>query len=215
MAQTLFIYPKKMKMKYLFLLLSFSVLTLQASTTMAETAWKLEKDKEGIKIWNRKNEGSSIKEFKVTTILNTTPEKLLAFLKNTSLYEKWMYKVDQGSVKVIKKVNENDFYTYMTISAPFVKTRESISHMVFMPADNKGIILINLEGAASLIPKNDKYVRIPKVKAHFKIVPLGNGKVELTHQAYAEPGGSIPDALANISSVDCPYYMFSKIKSLL
>lgn len=215
MAQTLFIYNQKNSMKSLFILLTSCLFLLQTSTALAETAWKLEKDKEGIKIWNRKNDGSSIKEFKVTTILNSTPEKVLAFLKNIALYEKWMYKVDEGSVKVLKKVNDNDYYTYMTISAPFVKTRESISHMVFQPADSKGVIMINLDGAASLLPKNDKYVRIPRFKAYFRIVPLGNGKVELTHQAYGEPGGSVPDALANMTSVDCPYYMFSKIKSLL
>lgn len=199
-------------MKSFFLLISTVLLV---NFSYAEEAWKLEKDKDGIKIWNRKTPNSSLKEFKVSTILQISPEKLLTFLKNTTLYEKWMYKVDAGSVKVIKKNNENDYYTYMTISAPLIKTRETITHMVFNTADNKGVILVNLDGTPDLLPKNDKYVRIPKMKAYFKITPLGNGKVELTHQAYGSPGGAVPDVLANLSSVDCPFYMFTKIKSLL
>lgn len=193
----------------------FSLSALSFSYASAEEPWKLEKDKDGIKIWNRKTPNSSLKEYKASVVLQITPEKLIAFLKNTSKYEQWMYKVDAGSVKVLKKNNDNDFYTYMIISAPLIKSRETITHMTFSPADSKGIIMVNLDGAPDLIPKNDKYVRIPKSKGYFKIVPLGNGKVELIHQAYGSPGGAVPDALANLSSVDCPYYMFSRIKALV
>ena len=196
-----------------FLLIISTLLLVNFS--YSEEAWKLEKDKDGIKIWNRKTPNSSLKEYKASVILQITPEKLIAFLKNTSQYDKWMYKVDAGSVKVLKKANENDYYTYMTISAPLIKSRETITHMVFNTADSKGAILITLDGAPDLIPKNEKYVRITKTKGYFKITPLGNGKVEFTHQAYGSPGGGIPDALANLSSVDCPFYMLTKIKSLL
>ena len=197
----------------LFILLSLFSLSISFAT--AEEPWKLEKDKDGIKVWNRRTPNSSLKEYKASIVLTITPEKLISFLKNIDQYEKWMYKVDAGSVKVLKKNNDNDFYTYMTISAPLIKSRETITHMTFNPPDSKGVIWVNLDGAPDLIPKNDKYVRIPKSKGYFKIVPLGNGKVELIHQAYGSPGGGIPDALANLSSVDCPFYMLSKLKSLL
>ncbi|MCC6515258.1 MAG: hypothetical protein IT275_02785 [Chitinophagales bacterium] len=190
-------------------------LTLLATSTFAQENWKLEKDKNGIKVWNRKVAGTAIKEFKVSTIINTSTEKMLAFLKNTAKYDQWMYKVDEGSVKVLKRVSDNDYYTYMTISAPFIKTRETITHMTFNSQDAKGAILINLDAAPNLLPLNDKYVRIPKMKAYFKIVPLGNGQIELIHQALGSSGGSIPEALINLTSVDCPFYMFTKIKSMI
>ncbi|HMW12881.1 MAG TPA: hypothetical protein PKE09_06895 [Chitinophagales bacterium] len=197
---------------YVFLLLSLTLLT---TSTFAQENWKLEKDKNGIKVWNRKVAGTAIKEFKVSTIINTSTEKMLAFLKNTAKYDQWMYKVDEGSVKVLKRVSDNDYYTYMTISAPFIKTRETITHMTFNSQDAKGAILINLEAAPNLLPLNDKYVRIPKMKAYFKIVPLGNGQIELIHQALGSSGGNIPEALINLTSVDCPFYMFTKIKSMI
>ncbi|HQV79138.1 MAG TPA: hypothetical protein PLJ42_10780 [Chitinophagales bacterium] len=196
---------------YLITLLSFLFINL----SFAQNTWQLEKNKEGIKIWNRKSDGSILKEFKVSMILNTTPETIVTFLKKTTQYDQWMYKVNKGSVKVIKRNNENDYYTYMTISAPFIKTREAITHMTFQPADNNGVILITLEGTPNLLPKNDNFVRINKMQAYFKIIPLSNGKVELVHQALSSPGGNIPDALVNMSSVDCPYSMFTKIRELL
>ena len=201
-------------MKNIFLLL-ISITFLNSSLTHAEEAWKLEKDKDGIKVWNRKTPSSSLKEYKATVILNSTVDKLITFIKNVSLYDKWMYKTDEGSPKIIKKVTDNDYYTYMTISAPLIKSRESITHMVIYPKDSKGAVLVTLDSAPDLLPKNDKYVRILKSKGYFKITPLSNDKVEFTHQAYGSPGGGIPDVLVNLSSVDCPFYMLSKIKSLL
>ena len=196
------------------LLFFFCLLMVYTQHSFADEPWTLEKNKDGIMIWNRKTANSNLKEFKVSTILQTTPEKMLSFLKNTSNYDKWMYKIDAGSVKVIKRNNDNDYFTYMTVSAPFIKSREAITHMIFNAQNNKGEILITLDGTPDLLPKNDKYVRIPMMKAYFKIIPLGEGKIELVHQALSAPGGSIPDALANLTSVDCPYSMFSKIKQL-
>lgn len=201
-------------MKNIYFML-FAATMMLSLNSIADEGWKLEKDKNGIKIWNRKSPGSNLKEFKVSTILEISPEKLVAFLKNTSIYDKWMYKIDAGSVKVVKRNNDNDYFTYMTVTAPFIKTREAITHMTFYPKDSNGNILITLDGAPNLLPLDDKYVRIPMMKAYFKIVPLGDGRVELIHQALSAPGGAIPDALANLTAVDCPYYMFTKIKSML
>jgi hypothetical protein len=85
----------------LFILLSLFSLSISFAT--AEEPWKLEKDKDGIKVWNRRTPNSSLKEYKASIVLTITPEKLISFLKNIAQYEKWMYKVDAGSVKVLKK----------------------------------------------------------------------------------------------------------------
>ena len=157
----------------------------------------------------------NFKEFKGTTILYITTENLIAFIKNYKLFDKWMYKVNEGSVRLVKKITDNDYYVLMTMSAPFIKSRESITHFRFNAPDNKGAILINLDAAPNLLPLNDNYIRIPRMEAFFKLVPLGNGKIEFTHFASSSPGGSIPDAIANWGAVDAPYYMLEKLKELL
>jgi hypothetical protein len=197
------------------LLTLVSLLSFFYSIASAEESWKLEKNKDGIKVWTRKTPNSALKEYKVSTVLNTTPEKLVSFFKNVKDFDKWNFKAEEGSTKIIKKVSDNDFYTYMVIAAPLIKKREAISHMVFKEPDANGVILINFEGAPNVIPPNQNYIRIPSMKAYFKIVPLGNGKVELIHQAISSPGGTIPDVLVNMGAVDAPFYMFSKIKELL
>ncbi|MDB5227698.1 MAG: hypothetical protein JWN78_1891 [Bacteroidota bacterium] len=181
----------------------------------AESNWKLEKDKDGIKVWTRKPANATLKEYKATTIIETTTSKLISFFKNYTLFDKWMYKVDEGSVKLVKKNDDNDYYILMTMSAPFIKSRESITHFVFNKPDPKGIIVVNLDAAPDLLPLNDKYIRIPRMKAYWKFVPLPNGKVEVTHQALSSTGGSLPEAIANLGIVDAPYSMLEKLKELI
>lgn len=196
------------------ILFAFLCLTMSYST-LAEENWKLEKDKDGIKIWNRKLPNSGLKEYKGITVIQTTVDKLVAFFKNFKMYEKWMYKMDAGSGKLLKKVSDNEFYYRITMSAPLIKSRESITHFTINPPDAKGAVLINLETAPDLIPLNDNYVRVPKMKGYWKFVPLDNGKVEVTHQAPIVAGGSIPDAFANLGAIDAPFAMLSNLKLYL
>ena len=63
--------------------------------------------------------------------------------------------------------------------------------MIFNPQNSKGEILITLDGTP-VYCKNDKYVRIPMMKAYFKIIPLWEGKIELVHQALSAREGLFP-----------------------
>jgi hypothetical protein len=197
------------------LLLPILLLYFISNSIASAETWKLEKDKDGIKVWTRKPENSTLKEYKASIVLETTVADLVKFFKNFQLFDQWMYKVDQGSVKMVKKNNDNDYYIVMTMSAPLIKSRESITHFVFNPPDSKGVVLVNLDAAPTLLPPNDKYVRIPRMKAYWKFVPMGNGKVEITHQALSSTGGSLPESIANLGIVDAPFSMLERLKQII
>jgi hypothetical protein len=75
-------------------------------------------------------------------------------------------------------------------------------------------VLINQEAAPNLLPANDNYVRIQKMKAYWKFTPLPNGKVEVTHQASSSVGGNIPDTFVNMAIADAPFSMLTKLMEL-
>lgn len=198
-------------MKYSFLYL----LLFLAFAAKAEDNWTLEKDKEGIKVWNRPMPDSKLKEYKATMLLNnTTVDKLVAMFKNIKYHDKFLYKCQAGSVTMVKKVSDNDFYTYMIINAPLVKDRDVVTRYTVSAPDASGTVTISVEGAPTLVPVKADFVRVPKMKGYWKFIPQAGGKVQVIHQAYSSPGGSIPDALANSASVDAPFDMLSKLKLL-
>ena len=200
-------------MRTIFLTILF--IGFSSSAVFAEDSWKLEKDRDGIKIWTRKMPNSNLKEYKGSMIIQSNADKVITFFRNYKLFEKWMYKADQGSFKLLKINNDNDFVIRLTMSAPFIKTRESITHFTINPPDTKGAVLINLETVPDFIPLNDNYVRIPKMKGYWKFIPLDKGKIEITHQAQVIAGGTIPDALANLGAVDAPFTMLSNVKEMI
>ena len=188
---------------------------LSYSTIFAQGNWKLEKDKDGIKVWTRKQANSNLKEYKGVMVIQSNMDKLVTFFKNYKLFEKWMFKTDPGSFKLLKKISDNEFVIRLTMSAPFIKTRESITHLTINQPDNKGEVLINLVTVPDFIPLDNNYVRIPKMNGYWKLVPLENEKIEITNVASANAGGSIPDGLVNMSAVDAPYSMMQKIKGFI
>lgn len=199
-------------MKFGFLLLAVLFVGLSSN---AQEEWKLEKNEKGINIYTRKMTDSKLKEYKGSVVMKTSVDKLLKVFKNEANHEKFLYKVKAGSVKIAKKVTENDFYTYMVISVPFVSDRDVVTHYIFGAPDTKGVVTIAIEGAADLLPKKEGLVRVPKMKGYWKFEPLAGGNVKVTHQAYSSPGGNVPDGLANSASVDAPYSMLAKLKLLV
>lgn len=197
------------------LFLFIYIILVSLNSIKAEEQWRLEKDKGGIKIWTRKTPNSNLKEFKAISTFNVSSDKITSLFRKVTSYEKWSYKVEPGSVKIIKKISENDFYLYNVISAPLIKKRDIISHVRINSPDANGVILINMDAASDLMAEKEDCVRIKKMKAFFKITPLGNNKVQLEHQANSSPGGNIPDFMTNMEAVDAPFYMFEKIKELL
>lgn len=181
-------------------------------TAIAEETWKLEKNKNEIKVWTRKPVNSSLKEFKSITSVNSALDKVVSYFRNYKSFDKWMYRVIPGSVKQLKLNNENDFYIQVLMSAPLIKTREIITRYLFSKPDEKGAITITVENAFNILPENDDYVRVKKITAIWKFTPLANNKTEIYHQAITDPGGSIPTAFINMAIADAPFTMLSKLK---
>jgi hypothetical protein len=196
-------------------ILSILLLFLLIAPVFSQEKWKLEKDKDGIKVWTRKVENTKLKESKVSAVINAPIEKVVDFLRDYKNHEKISYKVDDGSVRLLKKVSNNEFYVYITASAPLIKRRDLITHFNIKAPDANGVVYIVAESCPNLIPVKEENVRIQKMKAYWKISPLPNNKTEIIEQAFTDPAGTIPELLVNISSVDAPFYLISRMKELI
>lgn len=193
----------------------FFGLLLSIISVHAQEEWKLAKNEKGITVYTRKMPDSKLKEYQGICSYTTTMDKLLKVFKNEANHDKFLYKAKIGSVKMLKKVSENDFYTYMVISIAFVSDRDAITHYIIGQPDAKGAVTIAVEGVSDFIPKKEGLVRVPKMKGYWKFEPQVGGKIKVTHQAYSSPGGNVPDGMANSASVDAPYHMLDKLKLLV
>lgn len=186
-----------------------------ASLLMAQGQWELVKNTDGIKVYNRKMEGSKLKEFKGSVQFKASVNDVVKFLSNHTNHEKFMYKAKKGSVEIVKKDTNGDFYTYMIIETPWPASNRDLVTLYHKEAPQKdGSITIRVSSVDDIKPHVKGNVRVEKMRGYWKITPLPNGMVDVTHQAYSSPGGNVPDGLANSAAVDAPFQMLESLRKL-
>jgi hypothetical protein len=184
-------------------LLILIVLFLSANSMFAENNWKLELEKEGIKVYTRASANSDFKEFKGETIIKTTIPEIEKTLTTIEKYPEWCYKTT--SATVIDKDSTIIRYFLVTKTPSFLKTRVACFEFRRETNYQTGEVIYYLNDIKCNKPLSDEMLLIPIMKGFYKLTPLGNGNVQVTMQMLTEPGGIIPSWLANLVVVDSPY----------
>jgi len=185
----------------LFLFLCSFQLPKLPSNTLSE--WKLEKTKDNIQVFTRPSANSNLKDSKVLSIVDGTPEEVLDLLLQFDAYEDWIPKCKES--RLLKKVSETDYYYYARYAAPWpVSDRDVVIHFT-VTKEASGRIVCQLIGEANYIEEVSGVVRVPHSNGRWFLTPQKDGKVEIINQYGSSPGGNIPDWLANTTAVSTPF----------
>ncbi len=193
-----------------------TLVVLFGSTAIAAVAlgdWNLEKDKEGVKVYTRKSATSSLKDSKATVTIKTNVDAVLDLLRDFDNYPKWMYKCSEG--RLLKGVSDREFYVYSVIDSPWPVSDRDLATHVTATQEADGTTILKMDGVASYTDKVKDRVRVPEFDGFWKVAPNGDGTVTVTYQFHSDPGGSIPDWMANSTSVDIPYHTLLNMKNKL
>ncbi|MEP6616267.1 MAG: hypothetical protein ABJA57_06785, partial [Ginsengibacter sp.] len=98
-------------MKRLSLFITIQLFGLQA---FSQPAWKLVKEKNGMKIFMASVENSKFKSIRVQAVFEGTIQKLMSVVGNISKHPEWVYKAK--TAYILKRVNDNDFFYYIESS---------------------------------------------------------------------------------------------------
>lgn len=180
----------------------------------AAPEFSLEKDKNGVKVYTRKIEGSALKEFKGVTTIKTSLMSLVALMDDTDAYPQWLHNVTVA--KLVQKVNLKERVTYTVINAPWpVSDRDTVTYSKIVQDPKSKIVTIYLKGVPNQYPVQGGKVRVPALKGFWQFIPNKNGYVTVIYQVHSDPGGSIPDAIANSTVTDIPYHTLLKMHQIV
>jgi hypothetical protein len=180
---------------------------------LAQAEWKLEKDEDGIKVYLNEVKGSEIKAFKGVTTIKAPMDTLLAIVKDTDNFDKWIHQCTEP--KVLKAVNFHDTYSRQINDLPWpVDDREVVMFTAISKDSSKERIYISLEARPDYIPENKDYVRVTKLNGFYLFNALPDGMTEVTWQQHTEPGGSLPVWLINVLVVDIPFNSLKAMRTL-
>jgi hypothetical protein len=187
-------------------------LSLLSQTTNAQGAWKVAKEKNGVKIETRFIEGWSIKEYRATVYIKTTLAKAVEAYRDPVKRKSFMARSIE--VSNLKENSKTDIITYNLGNAPWpVADRDNITHSIFIKSGNQ--VKVTMKSLPKFIPEKDGIVRVPRSKGYWLFVDQGNGKIKVVQQSVADLGGSVPDWLVNSTIIEGPYDVLLALKGIL
>ncbi len=179
----------------------FTVNFLPAQVDSVDS-WKLEKDRNGVKVFTRKTNGFKLKEFKAITKVEATPEILLNIIREAEKYPDWMAHLSRSHI--VKKISDNELYIYSESDLPWpFSNRDIVTQSLLYWEGNTAFV--RMTGISDFIPDNKGIVRMPYSNGLWIFNPVSKGVTEIIYQYQGDPGGSIPGWVANLFIVDGPY----------
>lgn len=183
------------------------------SNLFAQKDWQLKKNTEGIKVYYRSAVDSDVKELKIVTEIEASPDAIMKILGDASKHPDWIYSC--ASTKVLEKKSEDEIYFYDVLDFPWpMNDRDIIGHLV-VTKDAAGTITTVNNAAPNYIPKKKDIVRIKESKATWILTPQMDGSTNMTYFLRSHPGGALPAWVVNLVIDRGPVQSVKKLKTLV
>jgi hypothetical protein len=194
-------------------LMLFAFVLLGISATTNSGSWQLAKEKDAIKVFTRTSTLGNLKDSKGVMQIKASVDDVIQLLSKFDNYTKWMYKCSES--KLLKRVSETEYYVYTVTDAPWPVSDRDLISKVNAEKKADGTVSLKLTGVKDYIPVKPDKVRVPRFSGLWQASPKSNGMVEVTYQLESDPGGSLPDWVANATATDIPYFTLYEMKKLL
>ncbi|MEP0263442.1 START domain-containing protein [Dokdonia sp.] len=191
-------------MKTLFYLTLFVLLPL---STSAPGKWKLKKSKDNIEIYTRAYPDSPFKEFKATSIIDTTFDALLQELYDAPTYTPSCdFNV---SYRILNDSDDSRFFYYKQEMPWPIKDRDVVTELKLVE-QTEDRILLSIETVSDILDLEDNCLRIDKLSGFWLLEREDNG-IRATQQIHMDPGGSVPAIIVNPLLVRGPFKTFTEL----
>lgn len=188
--------------------LLFVQCTVWANSNHKAQAWKLARSEDGIRVHTREHQGGLV-EIRTQMFVETSYAAFLVLLEDSSNVPKWVDNVSES--RVLKQISSSENLVYTKFAAPWpAKDRDMVTYSRYQLID--GAFQLEINDASQQYPEQPGFVRIKAVEAKWTLEKLTNGLTHIDYTAYADPGGMLPDWLANKLSVSGAFNTFSALK---
>jgi len=177
----------------------------------AQNTWEIDKNKEGIKVYTRVEEGSDFKSFKAVTTVAATKNEVLKVLKNADEYSTWY---GYTKTSTLLKLEKDVQYNYVETIFPWPYRNRDMVYRMSIEVLTTGAIKIALKGIPDYMQEKDGIVRMKEAEGYILLQPVDNG-TEVIYIFHSEPGDNIPPWLANNSIAELPFKTLSGLRKIL
>ncbi len=181
---------------------------------VAAQAWNFVKDKDGIKIYTRKEPGNTIKSFMGITDIYAPMDKVCNLIGNVKNLDWWDKNLKE--IRVLQYEKNKRAQYYLVYNAPWpITDRDLCVDAVINDDPVTGVRTIVATPLLNVIPKRPDCVRIEHYWQSWTLQPTGKGYVHAILEGYVDPAGSVPDWIYNMVITDTPYKVMLGAKKQL
>lgn len=197
------------------MLLSFLFMTMLVKPKVSDgQEWTFVKEKDGIKIYTRKEPGKSLKSFRGVTDIRSTMQKAQNLVGNVKNVEWWDKNVKE--IRILAFEPEKMSRYYLVYDAPWPVSDRDLcveAHITTDPAT--GIRTVSAHPLPDLVPPKQGAVRIRDYWQKWVIEPRSGGILHVVLEGYVDPAGSVPDWIYNMVITETPLKVMRGVKERL
>lgn len=179
---------------------------------IADEAWHVEKDEDGIRIESRAVPGWSIHEIRGTAQVNASLATVVAALDDVPAIPQLNDIVAEA--KVIQRDSATRYRLYAAMKMPWpVSDRDIVNQREITQNPTTRAVTLVDTAIADAEPRKG-YVRIVKSRQQWQLTPTADGQVQAELRLLSDPDG-MPAALINSMAVNTPYKTLAKLRDLV
>jgi hypothetical protein len=188
-----------------------SMIVAALSMELSAQNWEFIKEKDGIKIYTRKDGSNTLKSFRGIMDVHSDWGKVTNLIGNVKNVDWWDKNLRE--IKVMTYEKDKFMQYYLVYDAPWPVTDRDLCVEATVSVDPAtGIRTIYAVPLSNVIPENPEYVRIKNYWQKWMIQDMKNGTIHLVLEGHVDPGGSVPDWIYNMVITDTPLKIMRGIK---
>ena len=182
--------------------------------SLSAQSWDFVKEKEGIKIYTRTEDGKSLKSYKGVTDIKAPAEKVFDLIENVNNTDWWDKNFREIKVLLYEKYKRAQYYLVYDLPWP-VNDRDLCVDVTVTRDSGTGGGRITSFPLKGVVPEQADLIRIKEHLQTWTVEPAGKNMSHVVLEGYLDPAGTIPDWVSNMLIVDSPVQVMTSIRQRL
>lgn len=194
-------------------ILLLTLISFLGSDILSQSDWELQRDKKDIKVWTKDYPDSKFKQFKATTRMEASLENVVAVFLDIENMGAWYDRVEK--VTLVEKISDMEGTYKIDFGLPWpVKDRISAVRAILTHDPVTNVVTVSTKYEEGIIEESEGLV-VTDMHSEWVLTPVGDNTVDIFHQGYMHPAGSLPAWIANSGVKDGPVNTLSALRDIL
>lgn len=153
---------------------------LLGTSALADDAWTLAYDREGIRVYLSGVTDSPYQQFRGVSTIKASVRTLVDLQENLRVACKWLYACDQMR---LVDVEGDSTWVYLTTNLPWPTLPRDIILKVTSERLDDGTLVRHLSAEPGKLPEEPGLIRVQHLSGEWVMKPLGERETEVTYQS--------------------------------